>query len=331
MSISRPTSAVYYRAELTFAVMGFMQGLSQFKAGAVLPVHKTIARSDYFNKIARGAMMKAPTDHQRSPGSSFKRTTLAIEQDTYLCTLYGLEGLVPFEDEQELAELRLRTLRAKEKTMEMLRAREVRVMGLVQNRTTWPVATNTGHDAAVAWSTHATANPIADVALAKKALNRVYGTTDDVSLLLSWRAATDAMLCEKVRSGLTGVYVDQAMQDPVLTAQTLARKLGVQDVVIGNAPYMSGGTDASPTFTNACSDAYACVFKRSDPEAFEMYGLGLTFWWTQMQETRDMGAYVEIGEYEEPQSNSTVVQVREACHEKIIDTNANYVIGTGIS
>lgn len=313
------------RAELSQIALGRIAATAGFVLPRVMPIVPAPSKVIRYFKLAKGAMLGAP-DARRAPGADYQRNNLSIEDDSATVEGKGLEGLIPDEQAAEYAGvLSLEQSRTDQKTMEILRREDKELFDLVFSRTTFPVAATSGHDCSVAFDTHATATPVDDILRAVLAIRGNIGDFRAQGLqvcgLCSFYTRRHLALCTQVRSGLGGVYTRPEFAAADIPDAMLAAALNLDEIIVSGDAYMSAGTQASPTVTNLADDDYMLIFVRTNPNAPELAGLGVTFVWD------GFGGELSVRTYREDKISSGVVQVNRSSVLEIIQSGAGYLIG----
>ncbi len=313
------------RPDLTQIALGRIAGSNGFVLRRVLPSVPVMAKAGRFFKIAKGAMLGAP-DNKRASGANFKRDNLQVEDDTFACENRGLEGQIPDDQAAEYADvLSLEQSRTDQKTIQMLRREDLEMFTTVFSRTTFPVATETGHDMTNEVDDHANSVPIDEIVKAKNQLRANIGDWTEMGLqccvLMSKYVRDHLALCTQVRSGLGGIYTNPEFAGAQLSDALLCQTLGVDEVVVSGGHYQSAGTQIAPTVSNLANEEYMLVYIRTNPSAPELAGLGVTFVWD------GYAGEMSMKMYREDQTESGVVQCTRSSVQKIIQSGAGYLIG----
>lgn len=313
------------RAELSQIALGRIASTAGFVLPRVLPIVPAPAKVIRYFKLAKGAMLGAP-DPRRAPGAGYQRNNLSIEDDTATIEGKGLEGQVPDEQAAEYADvLNLEQSRTDQKVMEIMRREDKDLLDTVFSRTTFPLATATGHDCSIPWDTHATALPVDDILKGALQIRNNIGDFKllglQLCLLTPNYVRRHLALCAQVRTGLGGVYTRPDFAASNIPDQLLAQALGVDEIIVAGEQYMSGGSQISPTMSNLADEDYSLLFVRTDPNAPELAGLGVTFVWD------GFGGELSVRTYREDSTSSGIVQVNRSSVQKIVQTGAGYLIG----
>lgn len=333
-SPSFASGTVTYRNDISLLLASRVAAVNGYVASRVLPFVPVNACSDFYYKVDAGPMMEAPNNN-RARGGAYPEIVISTRQSTYSCNSRGLAAKIPVEDVKEHNRLALQEMGSWIATLQMLNSHEKRVADLVINRTTWPVATGTGHNCADEWDDHANAKPVDDILTAKAAVAGNVGALASTGLcaVMSWYTAHHLMLCDQLRDKLGFKYKDAEPADAVWMEQVLARALGLSEVIIGGMQYKSAGTDAAPTGTNFWDDEYCMVFRRAEftggrSQDNEMpsvepvvTGLGCVFQWNEM------GDLFEVYDYFDPTTNSNRTKIDQYTDEQVLLSGAGYLIG----
>lgn len=319
------SSTASTRAELNMLVAGYATAAAGLVAPRVFPVFNSPGKVGRFWKVQPGSLLEAP-DTKRAPGTTYKRNIYEVTDDTYTCVAKGLEGLVPAEQSAEFADIfPLEQARARQKTLEILRREELDLSGMLFSRTTFPAATATGSDVTDEWDDHANAVPVTNVNTALNQLATNIGNWTGLGLkvcgLCNKSVKRNLSLCTQIRSSLGGQYTNPDFAMGELPDALIAQALNLDELIVADERYMSGGSSASPTVSKIWSDEYFLVFVRADTSAPEVMGLGMTPVWTPG------GGELEVSTYYSNEVNSQVVQVNRHSVHKVVHAGAGYLLG----
>lgn len=256
----------------------------------------------------------------RASGAGYNEVDLKVEKLNYLTKDYGLKGMVDKRDKGYFSR-RLDLLTSM--TMKVFHlvalAYEKRVAAAVFNSTTWTGATLTTA-VGTAWSTHATATPIANVLAASKIVYRGDGSTGGCAqwpntLVISREKFKDIKQTTEFKD--TVKYQDkQDARSGLITAQALADAMDLKQILV------AGGTKATAAAGTGITSVWRSdwgmlcyVAERPDDESEPCIGRTI-LWDERCGDGDEMG--LDVNTYEDPHQEGTWVRVRHDSQEKVI-------------
>lgn len=142
---------------LTALAMQFMRDPKGFIAMRIAPPFPTALQSAAYYVFGPEELADVPTLNPRAPGSSYPRLVSTLSSDTYFCSNYGLEGLVPDEERAKYATFFDADVAKVRKIVDTIKVnQEIRLTTLVNNGNNVASA-----NIAVKWS-DPSSNPKAD-------------------------------------------------------------------------------------------------------------------------------------------------------------------------
>jgi len=303
------------RADLGEALQEYIDSDMNYIGTQVYPVTPVDVEGGTYSCIVRETMT-ARADTKRGDNAEYKRVIIKAEDKTFACIEHGLEGQVSqkvrrrymndFDAEMATAKKILGTL---------MREQEIRIASSVFNTGTW-TGSDLYLDVTTVWS-DAAATAIADVQFAKA---KIFANTgmEANSLILNRNnlqyLLTNTLILDKIK------YTQLAGQNNVNAA--LANVFGLDQILVGKGVYNTkpeGGTafSGSPIW----SDSYAMVAyvpPNADPSE---PAVGRTFLWRE-----DSPTNVVAESYEENQTRSTVLRVRQNTDENRIDPYFGFLL-----
>jgi hypothetical protein len=316
------------RGDLGLVAAAWVDNQQEFLAPMVYPIVEVDLPVDKYTKVKVSSLSKAPNS-KRAAGAPFQRDNIEIDQDSYTVDYHGLEAKIPAETVRKYERyIALEQLQTKIKISQMLREMEVALAAHLFNRTTFPIAAATGHDATVPWGTVATSDPALDC---NKGIVAVGGQLNDptgLRAVMSWKAYFNCCRSASLRgSSFAGLRAaDTDLSKLLLPLNVLAGMLNVEEVQVGKQNYMSGGTDAAPTLTPVWDPAYCLIYRRANvvkgagADQIEP-GLGFTPVWNKGQGLWEVDSYIE------KENNSGIVQVSGNYGFEDCNIEAGYLIG----
>jgi len=310
-TIQRPDLGVLaYEYNLAASQRGFI-------ARELFPVFMTPEKTADYPMIPIESLLKKPADTKRAPRGAYPRNDYQFETGTYNTYDRGLEE--PLDDVER--KLYARFFDAEQVTTEriidnMLREEEARVAAMVFNTAN---ITNTA-SVTTEWSTAATCTPKTDVKTAKAALRLATGVEPD-AMAISKTVFDNLLVCAELKNYLQ--YTSpHLMETEEMQRQLLARYLGLQKVVVGNALYDSAKKGKSFSLTDIWDDEYALLFKLP-VNAMDLKDpvLGRTFIWD-----KDGAEEMIVETYREERIRSDVYRARNYLDQNFMFTGAGYLL-----
>lgn len=305
----------------------------QYIATEVLPKMQTFAREGRYAKVISGKALRL-VKSKRASGAGFARVSTPLDSATFLCEERGIEEQVD------------RTNNAIYKSMldqEQVAARtayhvmkidhEADVVAAIFNETTFPASGTTGL-VVTAWSTAATATPIADMNVGKKNIFNKIGV-GPVALICNDTVVRNLWKTADVREQMKYGYGRVIEGSPQL--DVLATVLGVDRIIQGTARYNSANANATPTMASIWSDTYAFLARIDNGQTLDAPQLGRTFANSivynesgddviTIGDETDPDVFVEM--YADKATASTIVRAREFTDEVIMDSSAGFLFKT---
>jgi hypothetical protein len=303
------------RADLGVALQEYVDSLDKYIGTQILPITPVDVEGGTYSAVVRETLT-ARADTKRGDVSKYNRVGLKTEDVTFACVEHGLEGQVGQKQRRRYmndfdAEMNV----AKKIMYTLLREQEIRISTLLFDTAVWTGA-SLYLDVSTDWDNVA-ATVIADVAAAKA---KVFANTgmEANSLVISRNMYNNLLVNTQIVGRIQ--YAQVATETFVKNA--LANILGLEQILVGSGVYNTspeGGTaySGSPIW----SDTYAMVAyvpADSDPS---MPSVGRTFLWTE-----DSPTNMVTESYEEQQTRSTVVRVRQNTNEKVIDPYFGFLL-----
>lgn len=318
---NKATSVALPRGDLA----GFLMetpAQQNFIADLILPPFSVPAKTGSFMRVPLEAMLSRK-DVKRAAGAKYGRSDHEMEEDTYTCKERGHEHTLDDGEAamyarqgnyDQVVSARLRQI--------LMIEREVRVVALLHNTSTFPLSGSTGHNAAVEWDTEATCDPVYDVQTAINGIRARGGATNNPVLQVSYKAWYDLWRADAIKNNIRYVVgVELPDHTNAAARAAMARQLGVKDVIVGEAFYNSALQGAAPVIADAWSSEYAFVFNKPVGGDIQETALGRTFTYDE-----DGGLFT-VEEYRDETTRSNVLRVRQNVDEKILNAACGYLIG----
>ena len=305
------------RADLGAAMREYIAEQNTFVATKVFPMTRVVKQAGKFPVITRKCLT-GRADVSRAMRSAYNRVALKAEDFAYSCAERGLEGQLDLAERSVFAsDFDAEAEIVNQLTYAILREQEIRVASQLMTETVFNNSSVFAHSSTV-WS-NTSADIIGDVQAAVARGYALVGMPLD-TLVVGYPIFVNIVKNSAIREAIK--YVEGARWNEVSAA--LAGILGVRQVLVGGAVYdgkPEGATAASMSYVWGSTYALVCLSPESD--SVTEPAIGRTFIWeTESPEN----ANVET--YEEPQTRSTIIRVRQYTDEKLIDKFFGQLIDT---
>jgi len=306
-AIEYPTYGVP-RLDIAEALQQYIDSLDNYIATRVLLLTPVNVESAKYSAIVRKTMT-ARAETLRGDNARYNRVGLKAEDIQYSCVENGLEGPVSIKARKRFqndfdAEMQI----AKKIMFQLLREQEIRVAAKVFNTTTW-AGSDLFLDTSTVWS-DASADIIGDI---QTGLDKVFENTGMEANTLT----INRTVWKQMRKN-TGIL--DGMKNVVVTTQAvisglIADMIGVDQIIVGRGIYdqnPEGESAFSPT--QVWSSSFAALSFIPASAALQEPAVGRIFLWAE-----DSPENVVTESYEEDQTRSTIVRVRQNTDENILD------------
>ena len=285
-------------------------GGNKFVGLSILPVRNVGTKSGTY-PVFDADHFDNDTSKQRAPGSKFARRDFKYSSQDYKCLQYGLEGVLPDEDETQASEDGITEASgaiAAELQRDLMVGHELRVKDIVYG------ASYNSTAATAAMSAGATAKPIKDI---QNAVERLGGNGfhDNLALVIEESLFNEMLNVDDVRSIFNGngQYTDR---------QVLRDALGVSQIIVCPTRYNSAAKGKSATRAKVWPTDKYLVAQIAGGD-FANGGIGRT-----LAYSADGGIFT-AEEYRDEGIKSDILRVYNSCDEVVINANAGELI-TGV-
>jgi hypothetical protein len=274
-------------------------------------------------KLGTGNLLKQETAIRRSPGAQYARGALAYEQDTFATLEYGFELPLDYVDRADTARFfDAAVITADQAKRKILLDHEIRTAAMTFSTGNYGAATNSG--TAYTLANLATFDVGLDVDAAKGRLLGKGESDANLSVVMSHDVFTRIRASTKLQNRLRGIGVSA---DTILRVdeQAVAEALGVKEVLVGKNYYDTAAEGLAFASGAIWDNTYLWVGRlgaAGSPAAMLNGGAQYTLNWSEY------GPVLSVFEYEEPQSNSTIIRASQHVAEKVVNANAATLIGT---
>lgn len=281
----------------------------------ILPVIEVEKASGNFGTIPLEQLLQT-RDTKRSPGGKYNRAETTFTANTYATKQNGFEE--PLDDTE--AEMyasyfsaeQYASLRARDA---VLRNYESRVVAAVTNTSVIPTGT-----VGTSWKTIASSDPVADIIAARKAVRDATGLIAN-AVVLGWDAYNNVKQSVSVINRIK--YWGGS--DPTtkgIDTSTLAKLFDVEEVIVAGAQSNTANQGQTASLSQIWSNDDVLVTRIAKSGDFKEPCIGRTFHWSGGGSSID--GVVEM--YRDESVSSNIYRVRQQTDEKIIYSNAGYVL-----
>lgn len=309
------------RPDLASGMLAFDLAMNQrgFIASRVLPPINVQQTSGVFGKVDIAQLLSAgDTDIRRAPRSGYKRGNWTFTDDFWKTQEHGWEEPV---DEHDLAVygdwFRLEQISTERARNIVLQSYEQRVAEALFDASTFTGAMTS--NANIPWS-NPESTPVDDIEEAITAM-RALGITPN-KLILSWTEYRHLRRNQQIIDMIQAQGAGMAAKPRDLNPAMLASVFDLEEVLVGGALFNTAAEGQTADLGDIWSPNYAMLAKITDGDDLEEPGLGRTFHYTE--DGSELAGHVE--EYEEPQTRTQIIRVRNETDEKIIHPHAGHLI-----
>jgi hypothetical protein len=317
-----------FRADISGVVMEAGTWEANLIGARVAPVVNVPTKDGQYPRfrLGTGNLLKREANIRRAPGSHYARGSLAYEQDTYATTEYGFELPLDYVDRLDTSRFfDAAVVTAEQAKRKILLDYEVRTAALTFNETNYGSATNSATAYTIA--NIATFDIGLDIDAAKGRLLGKGESDQALSVVMSHDVFVRARASTKLQNRLRGIGV---ASDTILNIdeQAVAEALGVKEVLVGKNYYDTAAEGLAFASGAVWSNTYLWVGRlgsAGSPASMLNGGAQYTMNWSEY------GPVLGVFEYEEPQSNATIIRASQHVTEKVVNANAGTLIASQYS
>jgi len=313
-----PSSASWLRPDLReyFEALPLAALQEGFSTLEVLPPQGvTVSASANISTIPQSTYLKR-VDTQRKARAAYPRLEWTFGQDNFSTAEHGLE--VPQDDNDRATYsytgIEFDMIEAELSRYLCMLDMEIAGAAALQSTATFE---NTG--ATLAWDDYASADPLADLLAATLAFRDLYGLPPN-TVVIPWKAAARLKLCASVSDRLKywGGTDPAGIKEGVVLSYF--RDLGLERVIVPRAIYNSANEGLSVSLTDIWDpDKVSLYYVR---EGLPLRGVGRSFFYTG-DGADERGA---VEQYRSNERRGDVVRFRFQYDQKVLDSNAGYII-----
>jgi hypothetical protein len=317
-----------FRADISGVVMEAGTWEANLIGARVAPVVNVPTKDGQYPKfkLGTGNLLKRQPNIRRAAGSHYARGSLAYEQDTYATTEYGFELPLDYVDRLDTSRFfDAAVVTAEQAKRKILLDYEIRAAELTFNETNYGSATNSATAYTIA--NIATFDIGLDIDAAKGRLLGKGESDQALSVVMSHDVFVRARASTKLQNRLRGIGV---ASDTILNIdeQAVAEALGVKEVLVGKNYYDTAAEGLAFASGAVWSNTYLWVGRLGSagtPASMLNGGAQYTLNWSEY------GPVLGVFEYEEPQSNATIIRASQHVTEKVVNANAGTLIASQYS
>lgn len=303
------------RLDLGVALMEYLDSQSNYIGTLALPLTPVGVEAGKFSAIVRESLT-ARVKTIRGDNGKYSRTGIKAEDIIFACEEHGLEFPISAKVRKRyMNDFDAELAGARKIAGQLTREQEIRIATLLFDAATWTGAAlflQTG----TAWSS-AAAKIIADVNVGKDKVNANTGMEAN-TLIVNRNTMSFILANAEIVARVSGAAV--ATED--VLRGFAANIFGIDQILVGKGIFNTKAEgDAEFVGAQIWSDDFAMVAfvpPNADPEE---PAVGRTFLWTE-----DSPTNMVTESYEEDQTRSTVVRVRQNTDEKLIDKFFGFLI-----
>jgi len=286
-------------------------GENRFVGTQILPIRQVSTKTGEY-PVFEDAQFDNNASKERAAGSSFARRDFAYGQQTYACKQYGLEGVLPDEDESKANDDGISDVQsslAMRLQRDLMVGHELRVKGLI-----YPSSTPFNSTSATAVMSNASsAKPIRDIQNAVERLNG-NGFYDNLAVIIEVSLFNEMINTDDVRGIFNG-------DSTYTNRQVILDALGVNQIIICPTRYNSAAKGQSASRSKIWpTDKY--LVGQVVGGDFSAGGFGRT-----LAYANDGGAFT-AETYRDETIKSDILRVYNSVDEAIINSNAAELIDT---
>jgi len=322
------TNGAVFRADISGVVVESGTWEENLIGTRVAPVVNVPTKDGQYPKfkLGTGNLLKREANMRRAPGSHYARGSLAYEQDTFATVEFGFELPVDNVDRADTARFfDAAVITAQQAKRKILLDHEIRAAAMTFSTANYGSATNSGTAYTIA--NIATFDAALDIDAAKGRLLGKGESDQALSVAMSHDVFIRLRASTKMQNRLRGIGV---ASDTILgvDASAMAEALGVKEVLVGKNYYDTAAEGLAFASGAIWNNTYLWVGRLGSagtPASMLNGGAQYTLNWSAY------GPVLSVFEYDEPQSNSTIIRASQHVVEKVVNPNAGTLIATQYS
>ena len=306
------TNQVHKNAILSDVSVKYQNGA--MIAEMIFPSKTVNHKSDDYYVFTRRESYRV-SNSEIGPNGQVNEVELTMGEDSYTCKGRALKTVVS-QEEQNNADNPLdpKVDATQHVTENIMLGKEVRVAGVVFNLATYPAGNRTTLTTANQWDNYASADstPLLDIEVAKAAM-----IVDPNVLVLGYE------VFRQLRHHPTIYDRTKYTSAESITEEILAGLFDIEKVVVGRARYDSSNGGQTESLDRVWGK-FASLHFVNPNQGMKQVTFGRTFAWGSKQT-------FDIRDDERGAMGANIIKVGEYCTEKIIASDAGYLIAEAVS
>nr|AKH48404.1 hypothetical protein [uncultured marine virus] len=300
--------AVTPSAALGQARPDLRDGLDEFDLAAnqagfiglsLAPVIEVVTQSGKYPKLELAEILKKKKDAKRASGANYSRGGRQGTSGSFATDEYGAEEPVDSRNAEIYGDWWdsevLAAQGARDQVLQNLEDLVIAKVDAVSNTTA----------AGTAWTTHATATPVANVMTAKKAVRDRIGIVPN-AMAIEWDRLMDLLQCTEILDRIKYAGFDDPKAAALKNLSIMAGVFDVEHFFVAGAMKNTANESAAASLATVFTKTNALLFVHSDDRNLKRPRWCNTFHWGE--DGSEIGGVVE--EYDEPQTRSKIVRSR---------------------
>lgn len=300
--------AVTPSAALGQARPDLRDGLEEFDLAAnqagfigldLAPVIEVVTQSGKYPKIELAELLKKKKDAKRASGANYARDGRKGTSGSYSTDEYGAEEPVDARNAAIYGDWwDSEVLAAQGARDQVLQNLEDLVMAKV-------TAVSNSAAGAAAWTTHATATPVADVMIAKKAVRNRTGLVPN-AMAIEWDRLMDLLQCTEILDRIKYAGFDDPKAAALKNLSIMAGVFDVEHFFVAGAMKNTANEAAAASLSTVFDKTKALIFVHSSDRNLKRPRWCNTFHWGE--DGSEIGGVLE--DYDEPQTRAKIIRSR---------------------
>lgn len=311
--MGRPTSNVQLRPDLagTMEQIDLDADRQGFIGLKIMPGFEVAMSGGVFGRIPLAQLLKTSATN-RGPRGEYPRDGFEWDTLSYACQEHGHESPVDDRLKKTYREyFEAETVAARRARDRVLRNHEIRVASALYDTTVYTGTLATA--AGTAWSTSATADPIAKVNDAVQAIYDRTGVWPN-AIVMSRKAFRACRMTAKVIDAITSAGAGSAAKQGDINPQLLAQVFDLKYCFVAGGAKNTANEKQTATIASLFDNTYASVLRVAETNDIAEPCWGRTFHWSE--DGSMLGGAIET--YREDGIRGDVVRCRMDTHEKVI-------------
>lgn len=278
----------------------------------IMPVFEAATKSGQFSKRTLAQILQSGNTARGQRGA-YGRGEQKFGTDNFTTTEQGWEEAIDDNEREVYRDWIDAEMAATQACFDVvLRNQEIRIADALFDTGTFTGAMTNA--VTTEWSTAASATPIADINVAKKAIWARTGIWPD-TLVFNYHVFLNVRACDEVIQRVQSQGAGSSTLATNINTAMLASAFDLKRVVVCGAPKNTANeSSATATISNIWSSEYAMLTKTADTGNLREPCIGRTFHWGQ--DGSELGGHIET--YRDEPVRADIVRVRHQVGEKIL-------------